>query len=519
MNPASRKLEAISLIGVLALVFAGSSRVSLADPATAGETRAVPKTKMATDIPPAITTPDSVETRLGTLKFFDGFPDDATVEKVYDNLDFSRGVQAFLNAMPGASLYAMREGMRSQGADNQTVLIFETLADSRALLLTANSETVYSFMWLDLKNGPLVIEVPPNILGMIDDFWFRYVGDVGNAGPDRGKGGKFLLLPPGYKGEVPEGHFVFRSPTYGNWFFFRSFIVNGDPKPGVDNVKKVFRTYPLAMAGNPPAMKFVDVSGKTLNTIHANDFSFFEEVDHVVQEEPNEALDPETLGLLAAIGIEKGKPFAPDARMKKILTEAVAVGNATARAIIFKTRLKGAYFYPNSAWCTPFIGGSYEFLSQPGVRNLDARNFFFYYATGITPAMATKMVGAGSQYAAAFVDSENKPLDGGKTYKLHLPPHVPARNFWSFVVYDNQTRSMLQTDEQFPSLGSQSKGIVTNPDTSVDVWFGPTAPAGHESNWVQTVPGKGWNVILRLYGPLESWFDKTWKPGEIELVK
>lgn len=478
-----------------------------------------PKMKMTTEIPPQITAPDSVETRLGTLRFFDGFPDDATVEKVYDNLDFSRGVQAFLNAMPGASVYAIREGMRSQGADNQTVLIMETLMDSKSLFLTPNSETVYSMMWLDLKDGPLVIETPPNILGIIDDHWFNYVGDVGNAGPDKGKGGKFLLLPPGYKGDVPEGYFVFRSATFGNLFFWRGFLVNGDTKPAVESTKKFARVYPLSQANNPPPMKFINVSGNAFNTIHANDFTFFEEVNHIVQEEPNEALNPETLGLLAAIGIEKGKPFAPDARMKKVLTEAAAVGNATARATVFRSRLKDAYLYPNSAWCTPFVGGSYEFLSQPGVRNLDARTLFFYYATGITPAMAAKMVGVGSQYAIAFVDSQGRPLDGSKTYKVHLPPNIPAKNFWSFVLYDNQTRSMLQTDAQFPSLGSQSKGVVVNPDTSVDIWFGPTAPAGHESNWVQTVPGKGWNVILRLYGPLQPWFDKTWKPGEIELVK
>jgi hypothetical protein len=238
----------------------------------------------------------------------------------------------------------------------------------------------------------------------------------------------------------------------------------------------------------------------------------------VVQEEPSEALDPERLGLFASIGIEKGKPFAPDARMKKILTDSTAVGNATARSILFRTRMKDAYYYPNSAWLTTFAGG-YEFLLQPGVRNLDARVMFHYYATGITPAMALKMVGIGSQYAAAFVDSTGKPLDGSKTYKIHLPPNIPAKDFWSFVVYDNQTRSMLQTDEQFPSIGSEDKSVVVNPDTSVDVYFGPTAPTGHETNWVQTVPGKGWNVLLRLYGPLQPWFDKTWKPGEFELVE
>ena len=479
-----------------------------------------PEMKMTTDIPEAITTPDSVETRIGTLSFFDGFPDDATTQKVYDNLDFMRGVEAFLNCVPGASAEGFRTGWATQGADNnQTVLIMENLMDSKSLFLTPNTESIYNMTWLDTSKGPLVIETPPNVLGIIDDHWFKYVGDFGNAGPDKGKGGKYLLLPPGYKGEVPEGYFVLRSRTYGNLMFFRGFLENGSTKTAVENTKEFYKAYSLSDAKGPPPMKFINVSGKEFNTIHANDFHFYEEVNAIVQYEPNEASDPETLGLLAAIGIEKGKKFAPDARMKKILTEAVAVANATARALTFRPRLDGVYYYPDRHWFTSFPGGSYEFLKQPGVRNLEGRVLFHYYATGITPAMAAKMVGVGSQYAAATTDSEGKPLDGSKTYKIHLPPGIPARNFWSFVVYDNQTRSMLQTDQQFPSIGSQKKGIVINDDTSVDVWFGPTAPKGHESNWVQTVAGKGWNVLLRLYGPEQAWFDKTWKPGDFELVK
>jgi hypothetical protein len=479
---------------------------------------AAPKMKMTTDIPPAITTPDTVETRLGTLHFFDGFPDDATVEKVYDNLDFQRGVQAFLTALPGASACAWREGVRGMGAANQVVVLFETLLDSTTLLLTPNTESVYAIGWLDTHDGPLVLETPPNVLGIINDFWFRYVGDFGNAGPDKGQGGKYLLLPPDYEGEVPVGYVVMKSNTFGNVLVFRGFVVNGDPKPASDGIQQHYRVYSLEQGANPPQMQFINGSGKAFNTIHANDFTFFEEVNHIVQEEPNSAMNPETLGLLASVGIEKGKPFAPDARMKKILTDAVAVGNATARAIVFRSRMPEAYFYPNSAWCTCFIGGSYEFLKQRGVRNLDARAMMFYYATFVTPAMAMKMVGVGSQYAAAFVDSTGRPLDGGKTYKIQLPPNIPAKNFWSFVVYDNQTRSELQTDQQFPSIGSQKKDLIINPDTSVDIWFGPIAPEGHEANWVQTVPGKGWNTVIRLYGPLQPWFDKTWKPGEFELV-
>jgi hypothetical protein len=487
--------------------------------ATTAHAQTAPKMKMTTDIPPEITTPDSVETRLGTLKFHDGFPDDATVQKVYDNLDFQRGVQAFLTAMPGASLVAMRHALREIGAVDGTVAISETLLDSKALWLTPNTDTVYAVSWIDLKNGPVVIESPPETLGIVDDFWFHYVTDLGFVGPDKGKGGKYLFLPPGYTGEVPEGYFVFRSPTFGNWYLTRGFLVDGEPKGRVESFKKHLRIYPLSQAANPPQQKFINVSGVPHNTIHANDFGFYEEVNQLVQEEPNEATDPETLGLLASIGIEKSKPFAPDARMKKILTEAAAVGNATVRTILVKPRDKKFYYYPDGSWRNPLLIGGYEFLQQPGVRSLDARSNSLYYFTGITPAMSKKMIGIGSQYAYTFVDAEDKPLDGSKTYKLHLPPNIPAKNFWSIMVYDNQTRSELQTDQQYPSLGSQKKNLVINPDTSVDVYFGPTAPAGHEANWIQTIAGKGWNPMLRLYGPLEPWFDKTWRPSEIELVQ
>ncbi len=474
--------------------------------------------KMATETPAGIKAPAKVNTRLGTLRTKDGFPDKATIKKVYDNLDFQRGVQSILTTMQGASLVAMRRGLRGLGPDNNTVAQFENLMDSKTLFLTANTTTIYNFMWVNTKEGPIVIELPPKVLGMIDDFWFRWVGDMGVTGPDKGKGGKYLVLPPGYKGAVPDGYFVLRPKTYNMWFFFRAFEVDGKTAPAVASVKKNLRVYPLAKAKNPPQMNFVKVSDKYFNTIGPIDFSTFEDLNTVVQEEPTAALDPDNLGMLASVGIKKGKPFKPDARMKKILTEAAAVADITARAISYRSRIPEAYFYENSAWGTPFVGGSYQFL-EDGVRNLDARTFFFFMATGITPAMSEKMVGKGSQYAVAFVDAKGDPLDGRKTYKVHLPPNVPEKNFWSFTVYSSQTRSMLQTNQQYPSVGSLTKGMVVNADKSVDVYFGPKAPAGKENNWVQTNPGEGWNVIFRLYSPTEPWFDKTWRPSEIELVK
>jgi hypothetical protein len=202
--------------------------------------------------------------------------------------------------------------------------------------------------------------------------------------------------------------------------------------------------------------------------------------------------------------------------MQGILAEAAAVGNATGRAVFFSTRDRDAYYYPNRAWKELWIGG-YDF-APGGVLNLDARTLYFYGAWAVSPAMTAKMVGIGSQYAMTERDAAGQYLDGGKSYRLHLPPNIPAKDFWSLLVCDPQTRSMLQTDQRFPSLSSQKKDLVANPETSVDVYFGPEPPEGMENNWVQTIPGKGWLIVLRLYGPLEPWFDKTWRPREIERV-
>jgi len=397
--------------------------------------------------------------------------------------------------------------------------ITEELMDARSLFLTPNTTTVYVFSCINLNEGPIVVQVPPKVLGTSDDAFFRWVTDVGLTGPDRGRGGKYLFVPPDYQGSLPSNDYFIAKPRSNRVaIFYRAFVEHGDIAAAVRDVKAHASIYPLSKAGNPPAGVFVNTSGKKFNTISANSFRFYEELNAVVQNEPADFVDPDMVGLFAAIGIKKGKAFAPDERMKAILTDAVAVANGIARANLFAPRDEQSRIYTDRQWLTPFVGGSYQFL-EGAERLLDAKAMFFYYATGITPAMAEAKPGTGSAYAGAFRDSRSNYFDGAKTYKVTLPNPIPANNFWAFTVYDNQTRSLLETDQKLAGVDSTIPGIKKNPDESVTVWFGPKAPPGEEKNWVQTVPGRGWNVLLRLYGPLEPWFNKSWKPGDIEPVE
>ena len=468
--------------------------------------------------PEGIATPNTLNTSIGELNFFDGVPKKETAEKVYDYLDFHNGVDAFLKGIQIASMEGLKRGILEFGPANYTAVLFENLMDSEALWLTPNTTSVYMATWLQLSDEPMVIETPPDVLGIIDDHWFNYVADFGRLGPDKGQGGKFLIVPPGYEGKIPKGYFVSYAKANEHWVIWRGFQKDGSPKPAVDATKKIFKVYPLSQKENPPKMTFVNSSEIFNNTIHRMDFEIFNEINAVVQAEPSEGQSPEILGTLAAIGIKKGQPFDPDDRMKKILSEAADMGAAIVRTMMSKPREDYFYLYPNSAWINPLAYRSHLFEHE-GARLLDARAAFHFYATGITPAMSMKFIGKGSQYAVAYSDSDGNTFDGKNTYKINVPANPPMKDFWSFTIYDNQTRSMLQTDYQFPGIDSNKEGLVKNSDGSYDVYFAPKAPEGMENNWIQTVSGKGWNTIFRLYGPLEPWFNKTWRPGDPELME
>ena len=522
-------------------------------------TMTVSAQQTTTEMPKSITTPDRVESRLGTLNFKDGVPDDGTAQKLFDELDYIHAVDAFINGYAAVNQLALLKGFRAAGVNDNDVLVTPGLMDSKSLFLTANADTYYFWAYLDLTKGPLVIETPPDSLGIFDDMWLNWIGDFGFPGPDRGQGGRYLMLPPGYNGDVPEGgYYVHRSRTTHVAMVGRAFLQNNDPKPVDEMVKKTLKIYPYLPGGEgssiasylagkgrigtlnkPASPRFIDGTAKVMNTIPPADFSYFEMLHEAVQMQAADVMDPEIAGQLAAIGIVKGKPFNPDARMKKILTDALAVANAASRAMSIGGRPSEGFGYygADSQWINGLWVGGHEFMTPPaeitkegvkpypsdGARKLNARMWFFYSVTGITPAMSMRLENVGSQYLENFRDTQGNAFDGSKTYKVTLPPNIPAAKFWSFTVYDNQSRSMLDTPQHYPRAGSQtypSPAAKANADGSTMVYFAPTQPAGVErGNWIQTDPKKGWWTILRLYSPLESFFNKSWRPGEIELVK
>ena len=506
----------------------------------------------------SISTPERLDTRIGTLDLIDGVPSAETADLVFDHLDFVHALNVFLNGYAGASTVAMLKGFQEAGVGYNEILIFSELMGSESLFLTANADTVYFLGIVDLTSGPMVVDTPPQALALFDDMWFQWIVDFGLPGPDRGEGGRFLLVPPGYDGPLPDsGYHVRHSRTTRALLLGRSFMVDDDPTPTVELIKSTLKLYPYARGGvgtsiatlleghvqpDPPAdipdTTFVEGSGKAFNTIPPTGVAFYELLNELVQAEPAGTTDIELMGQLAAIGIVKGEPFEPDERKRRILEQAAAVGSATSRALVFDARASEgfAYYGDGSAWFTNLFVGGYNFETPPplvtkkgitpnpatGARKLHSRTAFFYGYTGITPAMCMRLTGVGSQYLIATQDADGSRLDGARTYRVTLPPDIPAARFWSFTLYDTETRSMLQTPQRYPRAGSQSyptPAATANADGSTTITFGPEQPSDSpEGNWIQTTAGKGWFVALRLYSPLAAFFDKSWRPSEIEVV-
>jgi hypothetical protein len=342
---------------------------------------------------------------------------------------------------------------------------------------------------------------------------------IGPTGTDKGKGGKFLLLPPDHDGAVPDGYMAAKSKTYSVVFGVRGFQTAAGTAPAVA-LMKTTRIYPLSQAANPPANVFFNGSRQEVDTIFSDSGQYFADLAWMIEREPADRIPSHERFQLAAIGIEKGKPFAPDAARTALLDDAARLGAAIARANSFDSDDPARLVYPDRAWEWAFIGGSADWDSQ-GYVNTDRRASFAYIAIGMSPAMVEKHVGTGSQYLWTPRDGSGAFLDGGKRYRLHIPPNIPVKNFWSVVAYDADSRSILRSSQPFPSVSSYT-GPAVNADGSIDIEFGPEAPSGAASpnkNWIQTIPGRGWFMLFRFYGPLDPFFDKTWRPDDIVEIK
>ncbi|WP_088894930.1 DUF1254 domain-containing protein [Leptolyngbya ohadii] len=473
---------------------------------------------------------------IANLPFVENRATADTAQALRDELLYHRATQTYLWALPLLNTLGMQVGSeKTFGAGYNVLVIWKTLTNARTLVTTPNCDVMYAMSYLDLgKDGPLVFEAPPMLQGILLDYWQRpipvdgdkFAGDVGFFGPDQGKGGKFLLLPPGYEGDVPEGYFVYRSGTNNVLMFLRGLVADpSNLKAPVDLLEQT-KIYPLQGEAKP--MQFPDASGVPVDMLPLRDAIAFDYLKQLVDAEGPHLADPDWMGMLAGLGIIKGQPFQPDEHTRGILNRAAKSAYKMSRVIGFDEVVSGRSFrmYGDRRWLNPMADAttenpsgkldlSWRRVDRGGALDVDCRPWFFTNYYSVSPGMLSQIPGKGAFYIIAFTDSEGAPLTGGTNYRLSLPKDVPTANFWSVTLYEAEDAALLANGQPFPSLGSRDNP-VQNADGSTDLYLGPIASQGKEKNWLATVPGRGYFAILRLYGPTEPALSKTWVPGDFE---
>ena len=464
--------------------------------------------------------PDVEKIAVQDYAFERGYPSAETAQRARDDADFQRAIIAYRFWYPTVSTEGIFNGARSAGIqDGKAISI--AAAGPKQVAFTANSDTPYGFGALDLANGPMVIELPPGaLIGLVNDHHQSWVMDMGLPGPDAGKGGKHLVLPPGYKGKIPAGYYTGQSQSVKALVAIRAMPAGGNVAGAMDALRSI-KIYPLSSAANPQLTQYVDTTDKAMDaTLLAweDNIQFWQVLHRVIGAEP---LVPQFLsmhGLLSELGIEKGKAFNPDARMKAILEKAAKAGRDQMLVSAFDSARPDRINWPDRKWeWIGLVPGSVQFETPNGL-DLEARDRWFAQAIVTSPAMFKRAAGAGSLYWLGARDASGAFLDGGKTYKLTIPQPVPGKLFWSVTAYDAQTRSQVQTDQGKAALRSLFELKDTASLPSVDLYFGPVPPAGQEARWIKTAPGNGWFAYFRIYGPEQAAFDKSWKPGDFEEI-
>jgi hypothetical protein len=461
----------------------------------------------------------------GTPTPFDqGFPDDDTSERVHNETDLRNAIEVYRFFYPTVSAEGLMNGQREAGAeDNKSGMLMA--CGPRHVLFTGNSDTPYLGGNLDLKKGgAMVIEVPAGpYVGVVNDHNQRWVVDLGIAGADEGKGGKYLVLPPDHKATVvPSGYHVAQARTSKVLLAMRAIPQRGDIQGALQSLRKL-KVYPLAQASSPPAYGFVDATETAVDCSclrWEDNFQYWQKLAAIVE---HEALFDEfrpMYGLLATLGIEKDEHFAPDARMTLILQGAAKLGRDQLLVEAFASDRAERIVWPDRRWeWVALRSETGDFEASWGI-DIPARERWFAQAVAASPAMFRRQVGSGSLYWLGHHDASGEYLDGGAHYKLNVPAPVPASLFWSVTAYDAQTRSQVQTDQDRAALRSLVEKFAPNADGSIDLFFGPEPPAGKPaSQWIKTNPGRGWFSYFRIYGPEQAAFDGSWKPGDFEIVR
>lgn len=453
--------------------------------------------------------------------FEQGFPSPGTSQRARDDADVQRAMIAYRFWYPTVSVEGIFNGNRTVGIEDGKAMGIAATGP-RQVGFTLNSDTPYGSAVLDLANGPVVIELPPGAyIGLVDDHHQGWVLDMGLPGPDAGRGGKHLVLPPGYTGEVPAGYHVGRSKSLKNLLAVRALPAGGDIPKALEALRAI-KVYPLAGAASPQPLQIVDTTEKAMDSSSLrweDNIQFWEVLARIIAAEPAVPDFLPMYGLLSELGIEKGKPFAPDARLKAILERAARAGRDQMLVSAFDSNRPDRINWPDRKWeWAGLVPNSAQFETPAGV-DLEARDRWFAQAIVSSPAMFRRTAGAGSLYWLSARDAMGAYLDGGKTYRLTIPQPVPGSLFWSVTVYDAATRSQVQTDQDRAALRSLFELKDVDRSKAVDLYFGPAAPAGQDARWIKTAPGKGWFAYIRIYGPEQAAFDRSWKPSDFTEVK
>lgn len=459
----------------------------------------------------------TLATRVGPVAMEGELPAHESISKLFEELDFQQATQSYLWALPLVSYAQWQQEFQDKlGAKSGDLMVLTSYEDKLGVI-TANATTPYILGFVDLnETGPLVIELPPGpTAGGVGDFWQRAIVDMGQTGPDKGQGGKYLVLPPGAQPPADAGHYyIAKSETMNVLVGFR--VLDPDPAKGKALVEQ-FNMYPYSKRTAPGKTRLLSPNGRAWSGTQPRGMAYWERLHQIIQQEPVNERDRFYMAMLASLGIEKGRPFQPTPAQTKALEQGVQMGELIAQANTFAKRFPGARFWPDRQWDTVLN------IADPSQRvafydQLWERSAWFYEAVTNTKGMVSKTPGLGQTYLGAYTDSEGNWLDGSKSYRLHVGANPPAKQFWSMTVYDIASRCLIDNPQRKADLSSRQQ-LKRNSDGSVDLYFGPKAPPGFESNWVQTLPGRHWFSYFRLYAPSEAYFDKRWKLDDITLVK